>query len=81
MFALKKLQTDFASASSLESNSLIASLISAAITQITDTVRDHSIAISGVAKARLFTPNPIKANGIIYGPYATTKAEKQVILN
>lgn len=58
------------------SNSLIASLISAAITQITDTVRDHSIAISGVATARLFAQNPIKANGILYGPYATTKVEK-----
>ena len=76
----KILWTGFASASSLEnqqsSNSLISSLISAAITQITDTVRDHSIAISGVATARLFTPNPIKANGILYGPYATTKVEK-----
>jgi Uncharacterized protein conserved in bacteria len=76
MLALKKLWTDFVSASSLESNSLISNLISAVITQITATVREHSIAISGVAKARLFTPNPIKANGIIYGPYATTKAEK-----
>ena len=80
MLALKKLWTDFASASSLvnkqSSNSLISNLIFAAITQITTTVRDHSIAISGVATARLFTPNPIKVNGILYGPYATTKAEK-----
>ena len=80
MLALKKLWTDFASASSLvnkqSSNSLISNLISAVITQITDTVRDHSIAISGVATALLFAPNPIKANGILYGPYATTKAEK-----
>ena len=80
MLALKKLWTDFTSASSLvnkqSSNSLISNLIFAAITQITTTVRDHSIAISGVATARLFTPNPIKANGILYGPYATTKVEK-----
>jgi len=76
MLALKKLWTDFVSASSLESNSLISNLISAVITQITATVREHSIAISGVATARLFAQNPIKANGILYGPYATTKAEK-----
>ena len=80
MLALKKLWTDFASDSSLvnkqSSNSLISNLISAVITQITATVREHSITISGVAKARLFTPNPIKANGILYGPYATTKVEK-----
>ncbi|MCX8648912.1 DUF799 domain-containing protein [Gilliamella sp. B2776] len=75
----KILWTGSASASSLEnqqtSNSLISTLISAAITQITNTVRDHSVAISGVATARLFTPNPIKADGILYGPYAATKVE------
>lgn len=78
MLALKKLSTDFVSASSLESNSLISNLISAVITQITATVREHSIAISGVAKARLFTPNPIKANGILYGPSQRLKQKNRL---
>ncbi|OTP83961.1 hypothetical protein B6D08_04435 [Gilliamella apicola] len=78
MLALKKLWTDFVSASSLESNSLISNLISAVITQITATVREHSIAISGVAKARLFTPNPIKANGILYGPSQRLKQKNRL---
>ncbi|OCG20092.1 MULTISPECIES: DUF799 domain-containing protein [unclassified Gilliamella] len=72
----KVIWTGTASASSTEnqqsSNSLISTLLSAAITQISDTVRDHSVTISGLAAARLFTPHPIKYNGILYGPYANT---------
>jgi hypothetical protein len=49
---------------------LIGSLLTAAITQISDTVRDRSVSISGLAAARLFTPHPIKYDGILYGPYA-----------
>ena len=74
----KVIWTGSATASSLEnqqssSNSLLGMLISAAITQISDTVRDRSVAISSVASARLFTPNPIKSDGILYGPYAKNK--------
>lgn len=72
----KLIWTGTATASSLEnqqsSSSLFSMLITAAITQISDSVRDHSIAISGLAAARLFTPNPIKHNGILYGPYVKT---------
>ncbi|OTQ56311.1 DUF799 domain-containing protein [Gilliamella sp. A7] len=73
----KVIWTGRATASSLENqqsnNSLLGMLISAAITQISDTVRDRSVAISGVTAARLFTPNPVKSNGILYGPYAKQK--------
>ncbi|MBI0103792.1 DUF799 domain-containing protein [Gilliamella sp. W8145] len=73
----KVIWTGNATASSLENqqsnNSLLGMLISAAITQISDTVRDRSVAISSVATARLFTPNPVKSNGILYGPYAKQK--------
>jgi hypothetical protein len=73
----KVLWTGSATASSLENQqsggSLIGMLVSAAINQISDTVRDHSLTISNVAATRLFTPNPIKSNGILYGPYAKNK--------
>ncbi|WP_141674109.1 DUF799 domain-containing protein [Gilliamella sp. wkB112] len=71
---VKLLWTGTATASSLEtqqtSGNLFSMLISAAITQISDSIRDRSVAISALSATRLFTPNPLKSNGILYGPYA-----------
>lgn len=70
----KLLWTGTATASSLEtqqtSGNLFSMLISAAINQISDSIRDRSVAISALSATRLFTPNPLKSNGILYGPYA-----------
>jgi len=63
-----------ATASSLEqqsNNSLLVSLVTAVVEQISSTITDKSIEMADIAAQRLLLPTPLKHNGILYGPRST----------